>query len=135
MNGPSMIKCQRSMHDFSSKTLSSNMTTRRIRLLVEKNGQVRHLVDFIFNRSTTPGRKKIDQVSDFAFFETSIFFFFTWHRPLQKSNWLTRLIDKLSSLVRVLVQKMNEKIKRICQDHAQRTVQEYLRGIAYNINY
>ena len=63
------------MHDFSSKTLSSNMTTRRIRLLVEKNGEVRHLVDFIFNRSTTPGRKKIDQVSDFAFFETSINFF------------------------------------------------------------
>ena len=64
------------MHDFSSKTLSSNMTTCRIRLLVEKNGQVRHLVDFIFNRSTTPGRKKIDQVSDFAFFETSIKFFY-----------------------------------------------------------
>ena len=40
------------MHDFSSKTLSSNMTTRRIRLLVENNGQVRHLVDFIFSFKT-----------------------------------------------------------------------------------
>ena len=64
------------MHDFSSKTLSANMTTRRIRLLVEKNGQVRHLVDFIFIWSTTRGRKKIDQVSDFAFFETSIKIFY-----------------------------------------------------------
>ena len=52
-------------HDYSS-----NKTAGR------KNGQVRHLVDFIFNRSTTPGRKKIDQVSDFAFFETSIKFFY-----------------------------------------------------------
>ena len=63
-----------SMHDFSSKTLSSNMTTRRIRLLVEKTAksdtwsilflfEVRHL-DLV--------EKKNDQVSEFAFFETSI---------------------------------------------------------------
>ena len=65
----------KSMHDFSSKTLSSNMTTRRIRLLVEKNGQVRHLVDFIFNRSTTPGRKKKRPSVRLCFFRNKYQFF------------------------------------------------------------
>ena len=64
-----------SMHDFSSKTLSSNMTTRRIRLLVEKNGQVRHLVDFIFNRSTTPGRKRNRPSVRLCFFRNKYQFF------------------------------------------------------------
>ena len=53
------------VHDFSSKTLSSNTTVSRIRHLVEKNDQKRHLVDFFNERSTTLGRKKIDQVSYF----------------------------------------------------------------------
>ena len=46
------------VHDFLSKTLLSNTTVSRIRHLVEKNDQKRHLVDFYYERSTTLGRKK-----------------------------------------------------------------------------
>ena len=46
------------VHDFLSKTLSSNTTVSRIRHLVKKNDQKRHLVDFFYERSTTLGRKK-----------------------------------------------------------------------------
>ena len=38
------------MHDSSSKTLLSNTTFHRIRLLVETISKVRHFVDFIFKR-------------------------------------------------------------------------------------
>ena len=88
------------MHNFWLKTLWSKMTFCRIRLLVEKNGLVRHLVDFMVNEITIKlqlplyeGKsrsisnfftnydtwsKKINQVSDDAvlkhFYHRNIFF-------------------------------------------------------------
>ena len=37
--------------------------------------------------------------------------------------------------ISIQAKKINEKIKSICKDHAQRIMQEYLRGTAYNITY
>ena len=86
------------MHDFSSKTLSSNMTTRRIRLLVEKTAksdtwsilflsEVRHLVEK--NRPSV----------GLCFFRHKYQNILTGIGHYKKSEWLTRLLGKLSSLV------------------------------------
>ena len=46
------------VHDFSSKTLSSNTTVSRIRHLVEKKRPKATLGRIFYERSTTLGRKK-----------------------------------------------------------------------------
>ena len=48
-----------------------------------KTGQVRHLVDFIFIWSTTPGRKKSTKCRALLF-SKQVSKYFTWHQPLQK---------------------------------------------------
>ena len=78
-------------HDYSSNTTAGRKKTVKsdtwsILFLTE----VRHLVEKKSTKCQT------------LLFSKQVSNFFTWHRPLQKSDWLTRLIGKLSSLVRVL---------------------------------